>query len=58
MTEIKRGRGGAREGAGRKPYETKRSYVKVRLSAEEHDKLRKLGGSKWLVEQIEKSWKK
>lgn len=57
MTETKT-RGGAREGAGRKPYETKRYYVKVRLSAEEHDKLRKLGGSKWLVEQIEKSWKK
>ena len=55
MTEIKRGRGGAREGAGRKPDSIKRSYVKVRLSVDEHAKLMKLGGSKWLVEHLAKA---
>lgn len=29
--------------------------VQIRLTAEQHEKLKKLGGSKWIAEQIEKS---
>lgn len=57
MTEVKKKskRGGARPGAGR-PRVNTREY-KIRLSIEHHKKLRELGGSKWLREQIEKAVK-
>lgn len=52
--ETKRSkRGGARPGAGRKPNGT-RAY-KFRLTLDQHKKLKELGGSKWLREQIEKA---
>lgn len=46
------GWGGARPNAGRKPGVEKRT-VQIRLTAEQHEKLKKLGGSKWIAEQIE-----
>lgn len=45
-TTTKTTHGGKREGAGRKPEG--RSYVQLRLSNEEHEALRRLGGSSWL----------
>ena len=47
--------GGNREGAGRKPTNTK--TVWVRLTDEQHEKLKKLGGSAWLQNVIEKESK-
>lgn len=47
--------GGKREGAGRKPSNTK--TVWVRLTDEQHEKLKKLGGSTWLQNVIEKESK-
>ena len=49
MTEKKLG--GKREGAGRKTSNTKNVWV--RLTDEQHDKLRKLGGSAWLQKTVE-----
>lgn len=55
MQKNKEGWGGSRPNAGRKPdYECKKT-VQIRLTAEQHEKLKKLGGSKWIAEQIEKS---
>ncbi len=48
-TEIKRG--GKREGAGRPPLGN--VYYTVRISPEERDKLRRLGGSAWLRKKIQ-----
>ncbi len=45
-------RGGARPGAGRKATDTKE--VKIRLTPGEHEALKKLGGSRWVKEQIAK----
>lgn len=49
-------RGGAREGAGRKPTNTK--DVRIRLTPEEHQLLGQLGGSAWIREQLEKGKEK
>lgn len=43
--------GGKREGAGRKRSNTK--PVVVRLTDEQHEKLKELGGSAWLQSVIE-----
>ena len=43
-------RGGKREGAGRKPSDT--YDIKVRLTATQHETLKKLGGSIWLQEKL------
>lgn len=43
-------RGGKREGAGRKPSDT--YDIKVRLTATQHETLKKLGGSVWLQEKL------
>ena len=53
MTEQRKKRGGARLGAGR-PRKNTREY-KIRLTPEDHKKLRELGGSKWIRDQIEKA---
>lgn len=53
METKKSKRGGARPGAGRKPNGT-RPY-KFRLTMDQHKKLKELGGSKWIREQIEKA---
>ena len=46
--------GGRRLGAGRKPLvgESKTKYVAIRLTDAEAEKLKKLGGSKWIREQL------
>lgn len=43
--------GGKREGAGRKTSNTKNVWV--RLTDEQHDKLRTLGGSAWLQNKLD-----
>lgn len=43
--------GGKRPGAGRKLIGTKE--VKIRLSEEQHKKLKKLGGSKWVIKKLD-----
>ena len=46
--------GGRRLGAGRKPLvgESKTKYVSIRLTDAEAEKLKKLGGSKWIRDQL------
>ena len=43
-------RGGKREGAGRREAGTK--YVMIRLSPEQHEALKQLGGSAWIQNQL------
>ena len=45
--------GGARKGAGRPTADT--HEVTIRLTRDEHEKLKKLGGSKWVRVQIAKA---
>lgn len=45
-------RGGARPNSGPKPSGIERSPTTVYLSAEERATLKRLGGSKWLQEQL------
>lgn len=49
MEKIER-RGGSRLGSGRKKVGEKE--VKIRLSEEQHQKLKRLGGSKWVIKKI------
>ncbi len=49
MEKIER-RGGKRTGSGRKKIGEKE--VKIRLSEEQHQKLKRLGGSKWVIKKI------
>ncbi len=52
MSETKKtGRGGKREGAGRPPLGN--VYYTVRISPEEREKLKRLGGSAWLRKKIQ-----
>ena len=55
MTEKKRG--GAREGAGRPKGEAKpdKKAITIRLSPEQIDKLRNIGGAKWIREKIDEA---
>lgn len=48
-------RGGARPGAGRKPDQEQKIYVRIRLTPEQRKKLKQLGGSKWIGERIDKA---
>lgn len=50
--ELKKQHGGAREGAGRPALSTK--TVGIRLTPEEHDVLKKVGGSEFVREQLKK----
>ncbi len=54
MTEEKKHEnwGGAREGAGHPKAEKEMFYVRIRLSRDEWDKLKRLGGSKWIRQQL------
>lgn len=58
MTDKKDGKnwGGKRQGAGRKHSETK--SVMVRMTADQHEKFKELGGSAWLQATIEKENRK
>ena len=47
-------KGGIRAGAGRKPLGNA-TIVAIRLTPEHRRKLRALGGSKWVREQIERA---
>lgn len=44
--------GGRREGAGHPKSEKEIFYVRIRLTREEWDKLKRLGGSKWVRQQL------
>lgn len=46
-------KGGARKGAGRKPFKTPTKEIKIRLTEPQHLKLKKLGGSKWVVKKLD-----
>ncbi|KXU39011.1 hypothetical protein AXE65_10820 [Ventosimonas gracilis] len=46
------GRGGARPNSGPKPSGIERKKVTVYLTQQEHEKLKALGGSKWLREML------
>jgi hypothetical protein len=54
-------RGGKREGAGRKPRETPREAITVKLEQQDAGKLRilckarKISQAKWITEKIRKS---
>ena len=45
--------GGARKGAGRPTSNT--HEVTIRLTKDEHEKLKQLGGSKWIRSQLKKA---
>lgn len=53
MTETKNRHGGLRTGAGRKPDLIPKIYVQLRLTIEQRDKLKRLGGSKWVAERLD-----
>lgn len=56
MAEQNRNWGGSRQGSGRKAEG--RHQVGIMLNKEEQAMLRKLGGSPWIREQIEKGYKR
>lgn len=51
------GRGGAREGSGRKPKETSDAMqpVTIKMTEPQRDKLKRLGGAPWVRERIDKA---
>lgn len=51
---AKRPHGGARPGAGRKPDAVQKYYVGVRMTAEGKEIFKKLGGSAWLNEELQR----
>lgn len=53
---MSEGWGGKREGAGRKEAGTK--SVVVRLTEEQHDTLKRLGGSLWLQKELSRQKRK
>lgn len=54
MDEPKKTRGGAGRGQGRKPIQNSKAKVfPVRLSDEQNDKLKRLGGAKWVRKKID-----
>lgn len=54
MTEKKKGTwGGRREGAGRPATGKSTKCYPVRLEVEDYEKLKRLGGAKWIREQIQ-----
>ncbi len=58
MNKKRNGRGGKREGAGRKAVDGVKNTVRVMVSLtqEHHEKLKKLGGSAWLRSVIDKEY--
>lgn len=54
MTEEKKHEnwGGKREGAGHPRAAEELFYVRIRLTRGEWDKLKRLGGSKWVRQQL------
>ncbi len=50
-------RGGPREGAGRKAVDGATGLVQsaIRVTAEQHEKLKRLGGSAWVRKKIEQA---
>lgn len=50
---VKKQKGGARDGAGRKPFEIPTKEIKIRLTELQHLKLKKLGGSKWIGKKLD-----
>lgn len=48
-------KGGARPGAGRPPAPNPVVPVNIRMTRDQREKLRKLGGAKWIREQIDKA---
>lgn len=55
MTSASNNWGGTRCGAGRKPDATQKIAIKIRLTEEQHEKLRALGGSQWIAKQIDEA---
>ena len=53
QSEKKSSHGGARQGSGRKPDPIPKIYVQIRLTVEQWDKLKRLGGSKWVAERLD-----
>lgn len=54
MAEKKAQRGGRREGAGRKPDgQVKMIQTAFRVTPQQREKLKRLGGSAWLRAQID-----
>ena len=57
MKDAKRTHGGARDGSGRKPIEPDSDTVSfpVKMSANQRDKLKRLGGAPWVRDKIDKA---
>lgn len=57
MQDDQTKRGGAREGAGRKPLDPEGVTVPVtiRMTGRQRDKLARLGGPKWVRERIDRA---
>lgn len=57
MEPKKEQRGGAREGSGRKPLKDGVATVPVvtRMTVDQRDKLKRLGGAPWVRERIDKA---
>lgn len=57
MQDEQTKRGGAREGAGRKPLDPEGATVPVtiRMTGDQRDKLARLGGAKWVRERIDRA---
>lgn len=55
MTDARQSNGGARPGAGRPPAPNPVVPVNIRMTRDQREKLRKLGGAKWIREQINKA---
>lgn len=55
MTDQHKKRGGPNRGQGRKPLATDGQTVRINLTmtAEQRDKLKKLGGSAWIRQQVD-----
>lgn len=55
MTDNPKKRGGPNRGQGRKPLATDGQTVRINITmtAEQRDKLKKLGGSAWVRQRIE-----
>lgn len=56
QANAKKNKGGKREGAGRKPYSDEQTkQVNVTLPISVAEKLKRLGGRLWLIEQIKRA---
>jgi len=55
MTDARQSNGGPRPGAGRPPVPAPVVPVNIRMTAQQREKLRLLGGAKWVRSQIDAS---